>query len=61
MRIVVLDTGLFPDRETVQDAIDVLALDHEVERLDATDASFPDSEWDHVLDILLAADRVVTL
>jgi hypothetical protein len=59
MRLLVLDFGLFPDRETVATAVARLAEGHEVRR--ATPAGNADDlEWDRVLAEIRAADLVLT-
>jgi hypothetical protein len=61
MQIVVLDSHLFPDRETVAQALARLALEHPVQRIDLGDLPDDDALWDAVVEQLLAADLVVTL
>ncbi|MHB8347917.1 MAG: hypothetical protein ACYDHM_12190 [Acidiferrobacterales bacterium] len=61
MNIVVLNTGLFPDRKTMEDALSELEAVHSVYRCDATGVPKSDEEWNKVLDALLASDVVVTL
>lgn len=60
MRILVLDVGLFPDRETVVAAVGQLAAKNEVRRK-APAADAGDGEWDQVLAEVRAADLVITL
>lgn len=63
MRILALDSGLFPDRETVEAALAELAAGHQVSRLDltasATDAT-DEAAWDRALAEILRADLIVT-
>ena len=61
MNIAVLETGLFPDSETVEDAITHLVPLHNVYRYDLREMSRTDDEWDQMLDEILAADRVLTV
>jgi hypothetical protein len=61
VRVLVLDVGLFRDREAVQAAVTQLAEGNEVRRRNAPAAGAADSEWDQVLAEVLAADLVVTL
>lgn len=61
MNIAILETGLFPDTETVEDAITHLVPLHNVYRYDLREAQRTDAEWDQLLDEILAADRVLTV
>lgn len=61
MNIAVLDTGLFPDRETLEHALDELEPHYNVYRLRLAAPSPDDAAWDQILDEILAADRVVVL
>jgi len=61
MEILILDTGLFPDRETVSAAIAELGSDDAVERLDVTGIGADEAQWDDVVRAVLAAGKVITL
>ena len=61
MNIAVLNTGLFPDRDTMQDALSELEPFHNVYRYDATRTGMTEQDWDQVLDELLASDLIITL
>lgn len=61
MRVLELNTGLFPDRETVQAAVREIEADHDVRRIDLTDAGTDPAAWDAALAEILIADRVVTI
>ncbi len=61
MNVAVLNTGLFADRETVEEALSELEVFHEVRRCDATRTSMSDEDWNQVLDVLLASDVVISL
>ena len=61
MNIAILETGLFPDTETVEEAITHLVPLHNVYRYDLTQTQRTDDEWDQLLDEILAADRVFTI
>ena len=61
MNIAVLDTGLFPDRKTVQEALAVLEPFHNVYRYDAARSELTEADWDQALDEMLASDLIVTL
>jgi len=60
MKIFVLDTGLFPEKDLLEDAVDQLGSDHEVSRHNAN-AELTDDDWDHVVQTLVSADRIITL
>ena len=61
MNIAVLNTGLFPDRKKMEEALSELEAFHNVYRCDATGTAMSDGEWNQVLDELLASDVVITL
>ena len=60
MKILALDTGLFPDRETLDAALAEMAAEHHVRRLDAPPAEADEAAWDAALTEILAADMIVT-
>ncbi len=60
MRILALDSGLFPDRETVEAALTELAAGHQVSRLDLTASATDEAAWDRALAEILRADLIVT-
>lgn len=60
MRLLVLDMGLFPDRETMEAAVRRLNAGNDVCRM-APAAEASDDEWDGVLAEIRAADLVLTL
>ena len=60
MKIFVLNTGLFPEKGMLEDALAQLGSDHEVSRHDA-DAELTDDDWDHVVQALVSAERIITL
>ncbi len=64
MRIAVLETDLFPDRETLEGALVVLErapAAHQLSRHDLRRPKLTEHEWDVVLDAILASDVVVTV
>lgn len=64
MTLVRLDTGLFPDADTVVEALAHLDTHRPVECIDVGErwrASMTEQDWDHVLAALLRADRVISL
>ena len=60
MKILALDSGLFPDRETVEAALAALAAGHQVSRLDLATGDMDDADWDRALAEILRADLIVT-
>ncbi len=64
MHIVVLETALFPDRETVEAALTSLTqgpTGHHLSRWDLRHGTLSAGQWDTVLDAVLAGDLVVTV
>jgi hypothetical protein len=59
MLIIHLETGLYPDSQTVSAAVHQLAAGHEVRSLDLRRLGLTDRDWDAVIDAILAADRVI--
>ena len=60
MNILILNTGLFPEKGVLEDALVQLGSDHVVYRYDA-DAGLTDDDWDRTVQALVSADRVITL
>ena len=60
MIILALDSGLFPDRGTVEAALAELAGSHQVNRLDLTTGDLIEADWDRALANILRADLIVT-
>jgi len=60
MKIFVLNTGLFPEKVVLEEALAQLGPDHEVSRHDA-DAGLDDDDWDRAVQALVSADRIITL
>lgn len=61
MNISILETGLFPDTQTMEEAITHLEPIHNVYRYKLDDHQRSDEEWDQLLDEIIASDRVFTL
>ncbi len=59
--IVVLGTGLFPDRETVDRAIESLKPGVEIERFDLVPERMERGQWDAVVRAILTADKIITV
>jgi hypothetical protein len=60
MKIFVLNTGLFPEKDVLENALAQLGPDHEVSRYDA-DAGLGDDDWDRAVQALVSAERIITL
>ncbi len=60
MKIFVLNTNLFPEEGMLVDALAQLGLDHEISRCDAS-AETTDVDWDHVVQEIISADRIICL
>lgn len=60
MKILQLNTGLFPDAQTVQAALRQMAKTHAVEVVDLTRRGLRENDWDEAMEKILAADRVIT-
>ena len=60
MKIYILNTGLFPEKSVLEDALVQLGLDHEVSRHDVN-AGSTDDDWDRAVQALVSADRIITL
>jgi len=60
MKIFVLNTGLFPEKGALEDALAQLGSDHEISQHDA-EAGLTDDDWDRTVQALVSADRVITL
>lgn len=61
MKIVQLNTGLFPDAQTVTAAVRQMALTHEVGVVDITRRDMKESDWDAAIQTMLAADRIISI
>ncbi|MBX2882714.1 MAG: hypothetical protein KTR32_22380 [Granulosicoccus sp.] len=57
---VVLDTGLFEDRDTLRQALESLNLP-ESNWFTLTPDTMNESDWDKVLTLVLSTNRVITL
>ena len=60
MKIFVLNTGLFPEKGALEDALAQLGSDHEVSRHDAG-GECTDDDWDRTVQAIVSADRIITL
>jgi hypothetical protein len=60
MKIFVLNTGLFPEKGVLEDALAQLGPNHEVSLRDV-DVEIADDDWDRAVQALVSADRIITL
>jgi hypothetical protein len=61
MNVAILETGLFPDSETVLDALNHLEPMHHVYRYDLREKTPSAEEWDQLIDALRASDRIYSV
>ncbi|TXH77033.1 hypothetical protein [Thiobacillus sp.] len=61
MEFVVLETGIFPDRSTLVEALAALPACHTVRRPVMPSSQDDEEGWDRLLQALLAADRIVVV
>jgi DNA-binding MurR/RpiR family transcriptional regulator len=61
MNIAILKTGLFPDAETVEDALNHFVVSDYLFAYDATRADLTEADWDQALDEIMAAERVFVI
>lgn len=61
MNIVQLNTGLFPDAQTVEAALWPLVSTHHVESLDLRRRDLGESDWDEAIRCILAADLIISI
>ena len=61
MNIVQLNTGLFPDAQTVIAALRQVAPTHRVDTIDLRSRDLQEGDWDRVIAAILAADLVVSI
>jgi hypothetical protein len=61
MNILQLNTGLFPDAQTVIAAVQQMSATHRVEVIDLRRRDLEESEWDRVIESIRAADRIISV
>ncbi len=61
INVVVLQTDIFPDRETLAEAVEQLQQTHRVWRFDAAQTGHAERDWDQALLRLLDADRIIVV
>jgi len=60
MNIVQLNTGLFPDAQTVIAALRQVVAAHRVDIIDIRSRDMREGDWDRVIAAILGADLVVS-
>lgn len=60
MKILELNTGLFPDAQTVVGALRRMEPAHRVELIDLRRRDMEDEAWDSVVDAILDSDLTIT-
>lgn len=61
MNILQLNTGLFPDAQTVAAALRQMTQTERVSVVDITRRDLGESDWDAVIAAILAADRIISI
>jgi len=61
MNILQLNTGLFPDAQTVNAGLRQMMETHEVRVIDITRRDLRESDWDATVQAILAADRIISI
>ena len=61
MNILQLNTGLFPDAQTVMSALQVPAGPDRITTIDLTRRDLRESDWDAVIQAILTADRIISI
>jgi hypothetical protein len=60
MKILELNTGLFPDAQTVIAALRRMEAAHSVDAIDLRRRDMEDETWDRVIDAILDSDLTIT-
>lgn len=61
MNIAILDSGLFPDRTTMDEAVNYFEPHYNFYRWDLRDPALTRDDWDQIVDELLSADRAIVI
>lgn len=61
MKILELNTGLFPDAQTVTAALRQMVSTHRVDTMDLRRRDLGEEDWDRVVEAILASDLTITL
>ena len=61
MKILQLNTNLFPDCDKVVNSIKLLSREHTVTSIDIGEETLDDADWDSIVTAILAADMTITV
>ena len=61
MKILQLNTNLFPDGDTIVASVKLLEKDHTLTRIDISRVTLDDTDWDSIVTAILAADLTITV
>ena len=61
MKILQLETKLFPDSDTVKESIRLLKEKNTVDCIDLSKESLNEDDWDSVVTAILAAELTITV
>ena len=61
MKILELNTGLFPDTQTVTAALRQMKPTHRVDTIDVRRRDMTDEDWNRVIDAILGSDLTITI
>lgn len=61
LNILQLNTGLFPDAQTVTAALRQMTDAQRVSVVDLTRRDLRESDWDAALEAILSADRIISI
>jgi hypothetical protein len=61
MKILHLDTNLFPDCDMVVASIELLGKEHKLTKIDIGRENLDDNDWDTIVTAILAADLTITV
>lgn len=61
LKLLILDTGLFSDRETVRHALSEALKPGETETIALKLNAMQEEDWDRVVDRILITEKIVTI
>jgi hypothetical protein len=61
MKILQLDTNLFPDCDTIVGSVKLLEKEHTLTRIDISNTTLDNTDWDSIVTAILAADLTITV
>jgi len=61
VEVVVLKAEIFPDPQTVEQALRCVEREHEVVFFDVLRPEIGEQDWDRILRQMLAADRIIVV